>query len=152
MTVKHGLTRRERKTFIKILETSGNVAAAARAAKVGRSWLYQLRSRDPGFAEEWRDAEEAAVDLMEAEARRRAVDGIEEPLVGGGKLIKDDDGRTVVVRKYNDRLLEFLLKAHRPEKYRDKSESLASPHAPAVHIIVDADPEAAPEAGEGADD
>ncbi len=130
-------TRAKRETFLQMLAATGNVSAAARAAGFDRSRLYVLRRELPDFAAAWRDAEEEAVDMLEAEARRRAVEGIEEPLVGGGKLIKDDDGRTVVVRKYNDRLLEFLLKAHRPEKYKERGDAgaFAGP-PPSLRILV----------------
>lgn len=150
-----GITRQRRDAFLGALAATGNVSAAARAAGVARWWLYALRGKDAGFAALWRDAEEEAVDLLEAEARRRAVDGIEEPLMGGGKLIKDDAGQVVTIRRYNDRLLEFLLKAHRPDKYRDRSEGSAASHAslPAVRIVVGPEPDAEPtcETGPGAE-
>ena len=158
------LTGRRRGLFLDTLSATGNVSAAARAAEVARSTCYRTRRLDPAFAEDWVDAEEAAVDLLEAEARRRALDGVERPLVGGGKLIRDDDGKVVMVREYNDRLLEYLLKAHRPEKYRDKSETGGKTARdttilPGVRIIIAPEPgrgnpgsEPAPQAGTGADD
>lgn len=134
-------TKATRRVFLDILGRTGNVSAAARMAGLSRSSAYALRRRDPGFAAAWRDAEEEAVDLLEAEARRRAVEGIEEPLMGGGKLIKDDDGQVVTVRKYNDRLLEFLLKAHRPERFRDgaAAEAEVATGLPGLRILVDED-------------
>lgn len=152
--MKTRFTRARRDKFLRVLAETGNVTAAAREAGMARSQFYVVRAADPSFAVLWRDAEEAAADLLEAEARRRAVDGVEEPLMGGGKLIKDDDGNAVLVRKYNDRLLEFLLKAHRPDRYKDKTEGSAAAHAalPGVRIVIGPDPDAACETGEGADD
>lgn len=49
---------------------------------------------------------------LEAEARRRAMDGVDEPVYHKGEVVGH-------VRKYSDTLLIFLLKAHRPHKYRD---------------------------------
>ena len=46
------------------------------------------------------------------EARRRALTGVEEPVYYKGEAVD----RTA---KYSDTLLIFLLKAHRPEKFRD---------------------------------
>lgn len=46
----------------------------------------------------------------EQEAHRRAVDGIDEPVFYKG----DECGH---IRRYSDRLLEFLLKADNPQKY-----------------------------------
>lgn len=158
------LTGRRRGLFLDTLSATGNVSAAARAAQVARSTCYRTRRLDADFAEQWTDAEEAAVDLLEAEARRRALDGVERPLVGGGKLIRDDDGKVVMVREYNDRLLEFLLKAHRPDKYRDKTETGGKTARdpvplPTVRIVIAPEPERRPagaepasQAGHGADD
>ncbi len=151
------LSRARREVFLCILAETGNVTAAARGAGMTRQQFYKIRRLDPSFAALWRDAEEAAADHLEAEARRRAVDGVEEPLMGGGKLIRDDDGKAVLVRRYNDRLLEFLLKACRPDKFKDKTEGSAAAHAahaavPSVRIVIGTDPDAASEAGDGADD
>jgi hypothetical protein len=58
----------------------------------------------------WDDAIEAGADVLEAEAWRRAVEGVERPIVSGGKVV-------TTVREYSDTLLIFLLKGRRPEKY-----------------------------------
>lgn len=151
-------TRAARRRFLEVLATTGNVSAAARAVGLARSSAYRLRQKDAAFAAAWEDAEQEAVDLLEQEARRRALEGVSEPLLGGGKLIRDDDGRIMTIRRYNDRLLEMLLKAHRPEKFRDRAESHATgaePRAgalPPVTIVVGADAEPASPPGDGADD
>lgn len=136
-----GSARRRR--FLQVLAATGNVSAAARAVGRSRATLYGLRQKSADFAARWEHAEAEAVDVLEAEARRRAVDGVEEPLMGGGKLMRGDDGQMLVVRKYNDRLLEFLLKAHRPDKYRDRPVGgfVAQGELPTVRIVVGADAE-----------
>ena len=53
-----------------------------------------------------------ATDTLEMEARRRASLGVEEPVYYQGQVVG-------YVRKYSDVLLMFLLKAQRPEKFRD---------------------------------
>ena len=58
------------------------------------------------------NALEEATDLLEAEARRRALTGIDEPVFYKGKVV----GST---KKYSRPLLMFLLEAHRPQKFRD---------------------------------
>jgi len=35
-----------------------------------------------------------------------------EPIVSGGKLVKDDEGNVVMIRRYSDNLLAMLLRAH----------------------------------------
>ncbi len=107
-------TAPKRRAFLKKLSETGNVSEAARASKVSRSHAYALKLADPAFAADWMDALESATDLLEAEARHRAVEGVEQPHFHQGQV-------TGSVRKYSDSLLMFLLKAHRPEKYRDRS-------------------------------
>lgn len=106
-------TARKRRAFFMTLSITGNVSEAARASKVSRSHAYALKMADPEFATAWMDALETATDLLEAEARHRAVEGVEQPHFHQGQV-------TGSVRKYSDSLLMFLLKAHRPEKYRDR--------------------------------
>ncbi|MDA1309282.1 MAG: hypothetical protein O2985_06720 [Proteobacteria bacterium] len=107
-------TAPKRRAFLQNLMTTGNVSEAARASKVSRSHAYALKMSDQNFAAEWADALESATDILEAEARHRAVDGVEQPHFHQGQV-------TGSVRKYSDSLLMFLLKAHRPEKYRDRT-------------------------------
>ena len=76
---------------------------------------------DLDFAAAWEEAEERAVDRLEAEAWRRAVDGVPEPLVSSGKVVRDDDGQPLAIRRYSDTLMLALLKARRPEKFKDRA-------------------------------
>jgi hypothetical protein len=90
----------------------GNVALAAEIAKIDRRTHYDWLKNDPAYAEAFRGAVEQAGDLLEAEARRRAVEGTERPIYQGGK-------RVGTVREYSDALLIFLLKGTRPQKFRE---------------------------------
>jgi hypothetical protein len=96
------------------LEATGNITAAARRAGVDRGTAYRHRQAKPKFHEEWDAALEAATDALVAEARRRALEGWDEPVFFNGQ----ECGR---IRRYDSTLLIFLLKAHRPEKYRDNA-------------------------------
>ena len=71
-----------------------------------------MRRHSEDFAAQWREALGEGSDLLEAEARRRAVTGIDKPVFYKGKVVGS-------ITKYSDRLLMFLLKAHRPQKFRD---------------------------------
>lgn len=113
-------SQRARVAFIDELRKRGNVSEAAAASGIGRRTAYELRDRDPDFAAAWEDAINAAVDAMEGEAWRRAVEGVDEPVFG--RVAKDEDGQIGVIRKYSDSLMQTLLKAHRPEKYRERAE------------------------------
>jgi hypothetical protein len=114
------LTKERRERFLKALADTGSVTAAVAVAATSRSRVYDLRKPDPVFAAAWEEAEEIATDRLEEEARRRAVEGVAEPLVSAGKLVRDDDGQPIAVRRYSDNLLLALLKARRPPR-RERS-------------------------------
>ena len=98
--------------FIQKLKEIPNVSKAALAAGMNRQYAYDLRKLDTEFASAWDEAIEMSTDEAEAEAYRRAVKGTLRPVFHLGKNV----GET---QEYSDTLLIFLLKAHRPEKYRD---------------------------------
>jgi len=83
-----------RKVFIETLRNTGNVRVSAAAANVTRKAAYKTRDVFPEFAAEWEEAVEEAIEHLEDVARQRAEES-------------------------SDTLLIFLLKAHRPEKYRE---------------------------------
>ncbi|HUC16966.1 MAG TPA: hypothetical protein VMA37_04670 [Acetobacteraceae bacterium] len=107
-----------RARFLKVLAATGNVTLAAVASELPRGSLYHWRERDRNFAAAWAEAIEAATDALEAEARRRAIEGVETTIVQGGRLVRDDEGNPLTIRRYSDSLLALLLRAHRPEKYQ----------------------------------
>jgi hypothetical protein len=115
------LTRERQERFVKALGETGIVSAAVEIAGTSRTRVYELRKHDPGFASAWDEAEEQAADALEAEAWRRAVDGVPEPLVSSGKVVRDEDGQPLAIRRYSDNLLLALLKARRPEKFKDRT-------------------------------
>lgn len=101
--------------FLDRLRQSANVAASARAVGVSSSAVYALRERDGDFRASWDEALEDAYDMLEAEARRRAFEGVEEPVFYQGQEVG-------TVRKYSDSLAQFLLKGYRRRKFGDKTE------------------------------
>ena len=102
------LTDRAKEKFLELVRATCNVSEAARAIGMARRSLYDARTRDSEFAQLWDVAVEEASDRLEGEAWRRAVEGWDEPVFFQGKVVG-------AVRKYSDRMLELLLKGHRPE-------------------------------------
>lgn len=98
--------------FLANLAENCNVSEAARAAGIHRRTAYTHRDQDSAFAADWDAAVEDGVDLLEAEARRRALKGTVKPVFYQGEECGG-------VREYSDTLMIFLLKAHRPERFRD---------------------------------
>ena len=111
---KSKFTPERQQHFIKTLSETGSVSTAAALAGSSRTRVYELRKVDPAFATAWEEAEEITADRLENEARRRAVEGVPEPLVSAGKLVRDDDGQPIMVRRYSDNLLQALMRARRP--------------------------------------
>lgn len=101
-----------RPVFLQWLAQTGNVTEACRKARVGRTEVYAAQRAEPGFKADWKDALEVACDALEAEARRRAVHGCDEGVFYKGQKVSK-------LLKFSDTLLIFLLKAHRPEKFRE---------------------------------
>ena len=91
--------------FLAQFALCGNVLRSAQAAAVGRRTVYDWLIVEP-FKQLFDEAHEDALDQLEEEARRRAVDGVIEPVVSAGKVV-------TTVRKYSDNLLICLLKARR---------------------------------------
>lgn len=115
------LTTNQRARFLENLAQTANVTAAAEFAGSARRTFYDHREADKEFALAWDEAVETAIDAEEAEARRRALHGVSRPLVSSGKVVKDEDGKVIMITEYSDTLMLARLKAHRP-KYREKSQ------------------------------
>lgn len=115
-TPKKGVKRKRvwQKKFVERLRQCGCVTTACRKANISRCVAYELRNQDEAFKAEWDEALEEATDSLELAARHRAVDGIAKPVYQGGTNVG-------VVQEYSDSLLMFLLRAHRPDKFRDNN-------------------------------
>ena len=59
--------------FLAAFRNSGIIRAAAQAAGVTRALVYERRMNDPVFAEQYREAERDALDMIEAALRQRAL-------------------------------------------------------------------------------
>jgi hypothetical protein len=117
---KHRWSRERQQQFLEYLAETGNVSRAAKLVGSSTARVYAMRHNDPAFRQAWDEAEEIAADRLEAEAWRRAVEGVEEPAVNAGRLVRDEAGNAVMVRRYSDMLLLALLKAHRPAKFNTR--------------------------------
>lgn len=106
-------TLKAQAAFLREFGTSGNVLRACQAAGVGRSTLYHEWMLLAAFKALYEQAREDAADLLEEEARRRAVNGVDKPVFYRG-------GRCGLIREYSDTLLIFLLKGKRPDVYRER--------------------------------
>lgn len=106
-------TARRRRIFLRVLAETSIVAEACRAAGAANGSFYNWRHADANFAADWDRALAAGISTLEDEAIRRARDGVEKPVFYQGKQV-------ATTRAYSDRLLIFLLKAHKPDRYREQ--------------------------------
>jgi hypothetical protein len=74
--------------FLATLRTTANVYLACRQAGISRKTAYQWKEENKEFAEQWKDAHEDGIDLLEYNSRRRAMAS-------------------------SDKLAQFLLEVHR---------------------------------------
>ena len=102
--------------FLDALSRTGNVSRAAGETGLERRRLYAKRKEDPAFAAAWAEAAALGAALLEEEAWQRACQGWEEPVWHKGEQCGS-------VRKFSERLLILLLKAHLPDKYRESREN-----------------------------
>ncbi len=80
--------------FLESLREVPNVTTACAAAGVSRQAVYRTRDADSAFRDDWQAALDASVDELEARAFQLALEG-------------------------DSRLVEFMLKSHRPNVYKE---------------------------------
>jgi hypothetical protein len=107
-------------SFLHHLGITGSVSLAATRAGLDRRALYHRRDRDEAFAARWDEALNLGIDRLQDDAMRRALEGTPRGVWRNGKQVGS-------VRQFDNRLLQFLLKAHRPDTYGDRSKAGASP-------------------------
>ena len=105
--------------FLDQIAAGQSVRASATAAGINPRLPYSWRKLDTAFAAAWSAAEEAGTDVIEEEAFRRAVTGVEKPVYRGGEVVGH-------VADYSDAMLMFLLKSRRPERYGTAAKGAGS--------------------------
>ena len=126
-----GWSPQRQRDFIAALADTGSVKAATRIVGMSEQSCYRLR-REPGaenFATAWDAAvQQASLRLVDI-AFERAINGIAE------KIEYDANGDPMEPRRrYNDRLLMFLLRAHQPERYRFANHDARLANEPAAPL------------------
>jgi hypothetical protein len=132
---------KKQERFLKALGEHGVVKAACKYAGISRQTYKNWRDHDEAFQSQLPDVYEERNDTLEYAAYEQAVIGVFEPLVSMGQPVYelipvlDKNGDPVLDRKGKPKterkmltrrvlapsLLQTLLKAHLPEKYKDRS-------------------------------
>lgn len=89
--------------FLDTLAKTCCVSSACTAARVSRDTAYKHREKFPKFRRKWDEAIEVGVEVLEVYARHRALN----PADPASHI-----------------LTMFLLKAHKPHKYRDNGHQI----------------------------
>jgi hypothetical protein len=107
-----------RPAFLEAFAQHYTVTLACKAVGISRQAAYAERQRNKAFAEAWADVETQTTEFLERELIRRAA----ESWVERERWEVDTDGNRVLaerVTKWSDSNLQFLLRARKPETYRE---------------------------------
>lgn len=113
--------------FLSAFAECGNISLAARTVAVSNKQVKRWRKNDQAFKRLYAEAEEYSIAMLEQEARRRAFNGVKKRVLYKGEPVmvsedpNDPDSELVPLFEvsYSDDLMKLLLKAHKPEKYRE---------------------------------
>lgn len=128
--------RPNQKAFLAAYRVCCNLTRAAEIAEIDRRRHYEWIDEDE-YSAKFAKAHNEAVERLEAVAHDEALNGYAEPVVYQGQLCyepeldkrgrpkRDKNGciqlssRVLTIRRRDPITRMFLLKAYRPEKYRD---------------------------------
>ncbi len=98
-----------------LIDAGGNIGKAAEKSGITRQTHYNWIRNDDRYAAVYEnEIRPQCISALEDEAQRRAM-GYEEAVYYKGEKVG-------TITRYSDRLMELLLKANNPEKYRERSE------------------------------
>nr|BDD45126.1 hypothetical protein 14 [bacterium] len=101
--------------LIELINCAGNMTLASELVGISRETVRRHKNENPEFSKAYAAAQQEALTALEDEARRRAVNGVEKPVFHKGEVCG-------YVKEYSDTLLIVLLKAHMPEKYKERHQ------------------------------
>jgi hypothetical protein len=93
--------------FLQALAGGSSIVQACAHGRISWPTLYRWRRQDAAFRAAWDEALRAGADAIAArfdgELMRRAVDGVDEPVLHNGKIVGER-------KRYSDRLLMFGIR------------------------------------------
>lgn len=122
------MAKHRKAAFLRAFALRGIIGDGCQAAGVSRKlvashWL----KNDAWFKELYEAATDEAADSVERELHRRAVEGIDVPVLYQGQptTVVGEDGRTrlLTFKEYSDPLLSLYVKGVRREKFGDRMDS-----------------------------
>ena len=118
------------RAFIAHLGATGIVTQAAKHIGASLEALYRLRNKAgaEGFRAAWHEAVDRGIARIEDGALQRAIEGVEKPIVSGGKLLG-------WYRVHNEALVMFFLRNRRPERFSEQLTISLKPGDPLYEKI-----------------
>ncbi len=123
-----GLSR-DQVDFLQSYLCTGSIKRAAKLAEMDRTRHYEWM-KSALYVACFREAQRQTTIALEEEARRRAVDGVLEPVFG-------KEGLLGYRRRFSDSLLIELLKANDPDKFGKGAGKPADSHVDVKIVMPD---------------
>jgi hypothetical protein len=126
------VTHPQKRAFLLAYTESMRVDLSSRAAGVSRHIHKWWMKHDEDYAAAFTEAKEMAAEMLEAEAIRRAREGVTRTVYHQGEPV----GTELV---YSDTLLIFLLKGAKPDVYKERYEHTGKDGGPiqVAHMAPD---------------
>jgi hypothetical protein len=109
------ILRPKKAAFLAAYAQTSCITESANIAGVARQTHYDWMANDPAYPQLFENARQEANDALQREARRRAIEGWDEPVYQQGVCVGHK-------RRYSDTCLMALLNANVPEKFRSRVE------------------------------
>jgi hypothetical protein len=93
----------------------GIITKAAKIAGIHRNNHRLWLKEDAEYAEAFKESHQEACDNIEAEMRRRAIEGVQKPVFYKGEVCG-------YITEYSDTMLAMLANGYLPEKYKQKAK------------------------------
>lgn len=100
--------------FLEWLRRTGLYAFSCEMVGIDKMVVESARKQDERFDRLCQAAREGYADSLVVEAHRRAVEGVDRPVIGG----RNRDEIVTYTRVYSDKLLQSLLRAYK-EEFKD---------------------------------
>jgi len=124
-------SKRKQANFLAKYALSGNITRAAEDSGIDRGSHYLWMEDDEDYQEAFGKLNLHVCGMLEDEAIRRAVEGIDK-CVG-----YDGDDEPIITTQYSDTLLIFLLKGFMGNKYKDRTEVSGPNNGPLQYQVVE---------------
>jgi len=111
--------------YLAALAETCHCGRACEAVGIVYSTVWRRRQSDPEFEAAYQDALKMGAELLEAEAVRRAKEGLRRLKFNpktGEAYFDPETGKPYVEHEYSDTLMLALLKRHFPEAYRERQQ------------------------------